>query len=212
MQNIVASEEDIQINDLSYSDIVFVSTNSIDLFFKNIKNAKLVASSCFRVWCFGESSANLLKSYEIKAKTTSNSEELWKKICGLNCTSFLIVGGVGGREFLANKLNKAKIKNRKIEIYTRVNINYDSGILQNAINDVNAIILSSGEALGSLVDNLKKIDKKIYLATMKKTIILNSSRVYNIATNLGFKNILVANGARDKDFLDVIKKLQNNDK
>jgi len=117
------------------------------------------------------------------------SQPLMKDVEG---QKILIMGGEGGRTKLETSLVERGAMVNHLALYTRNKINYDSEQVADA-ESCDVILITSGEGLENLVDTLCQHNKN----WLNKLILTPSQRVTDIALQLGWKNVINANGADD---------------
>lgn len=112
----------------------------------------------------------------------------------------LIVRGQDGREKLREALTERGAKVSYAEVYQR---HFSQQALTNNELDVDAIVITSGQALEHLVALAKqaKLEEKLF----RKTLVLIHSRIASNAKQLGFENPpLVAKQASDQGILKAL--------
>lgn len=118
-------------------------------------------------------------------------------ISGKTC---LILRGNGGRELLGETLQSRGAKVRYFECYQRVALNYHGP--EQAFHwrqkGISTIIVTSGEMLNLLYELVPAVDRNEWLLHCR--LIVVSERLATIATDFGWRDIIVADGA-DNDAL-----------
>ena len=115
---------------------------------------------------------------------------------------WLIIKGEGGRELLKQELEDRGAEVSILSVYKRGAPDISKDEARQAVNSVDALILTSGEAL----DNLHKLVDESLLAD--KTWIVSSSRMAQLAKEKGCRNVVVAKGASDQLILQALVKLE----
>ena len=112
----------------------------------------------------------------------------------------VVLRGNGGRELLGETLRQRGAEVRYIECYQRVAINYHGA--EQAFHwrqkGISTIIVTSGEMLNLLYELVPAIDRNEWLLHCRLVVV--SERLATIATNFGWRDIIVADGA-DNDAL-----------
>jgi uroporphyrinogen-III synthase len=126
----------------------------------------------------------------------------------INGQNVLIVRGEGGREELAATLLSRGAKVTYLDVYKRMPPNVDKtpviALLQQ--NKLDAITITSGEALHNLLSMLGKEHHKRVLAI---PLVVISNRVGQIAAELGFKRLAVTNNPSDAAILETVNNVCN---
>jgi uroporphyrinogen-III synthase len=119
---------------------------------------------------------------------------------GLRC---LIVRGEGGREELAATLRSRGATVDYLDVYKRVIPNSDSSQLDLLLaqDRLNVITATSGAALQNLLIMLEeKHHRRLFVAPL----VVVSDRIRQIAADMGFKRIAVANSPSDSAILETV--------
>ncbi len=119
-----------------------------------------------------------------------------------------IFRGIGGRELLANTLEERGAEVHYVELYTRSPVAHEKTAVARLLADqaVNTVTVHSGESLTHLAQLLN--DGKIEFYTMP--LIVPSNRVAEQAKELGFRQVMSANGADDESMLEALQNVQLN--
>ncbi len=115
----------------------------------------------------------------------------------------LIVRGVGGRDYLAEQLRLRGAEVSYAECYQRELPDVAESQLKAVIeqNTINTVCLNSGESVSNfyqLMGNHKILDL---------TLVVPGNRVADIAKQLGFSSIVVAENASDQSMLEALQRL-----
>jgi len=127
------------------------------------------------------------------------NQESMQKVSG---QKILIMGGEGGRTKLADTLLERGAQVKHLALYSRNKINYDLEQVAEAEN-CEVILITSGEGLENLVDTLSQHNKN----WLHKLILTPSQRVTDMAIELGWKNVVNANGADDNSIYAALTQL-----
>lgn len=132
------------------------------------------------------------------------SEELLNQACMHNVAGqkILIMAGEGGRSKLEKSLIERGAQVNHLPLYSRNKIDYVAEQVAEA-ESCEVILITSGEGLENLVDTLSQHDTNWF----NKLIITPSQRVTDIALQLGWKNVVNANGADDDSLYATLTQL-----
>ncbi|WP_435275120.1 uroporphyrinogen-III synthase [Psychrobium sp. nBUS_13] len=115
----------------------------------------------------------------------------------------VILRGDGGREYLAQELDRRGARVEYVETYCRelVPVSHSDQVLQWQQEQINTIVVTSGEILQYLWDNIGEINR-CWLKRL--SLIVPSQRIVTIAENLGFQAIELSNGADNESILKIL--------
>jgi len=190
--------------------VFFISVNAVNFALKLFsgKIEKLQGLNCVAV---GRATYNCLVSYGLSnilvSKQGFNSESLLvmpelRDLQGYRC---LIIRGKGGRELLADSLLERGATVDYLETYERVLAENDNitEVEQLCLqNEIARIVIYSGEALRNLLRLLNKEIIKDKLLSIPLVVI--SQRVYELAKEMGFKSIIIAEEASDSAMVNAL--------
>ena len=114
----------------------------------------------------------------------------------------LIMGGEGGRTKLENTLVNRGAQVNHLPLYRRNKLDYDAEQVAEA-ESCEVVLITSGEGLDNLVDTLSQHNKN----WLHKLMLTPSERVTQIAIQLGWKNVINANGADDNSLYATLTQL-----
>lgn len=114
----------------------------------------------------------------------------------------LIIGGEGGRTKLESTLVERGASVNHLALYTRNKIDYEPEQVAE-VESCEVILITSGEGLENLVDTLSQHNKN----WLNKLLLTPSQRVTDIALQLGWKNVINANGADDNSLYATLTQL-----
>lgn len=191
--------------------LIFISANAVN-FAVQANGGKIDRSGLPRVAAVGAATAKALKMHgiavDLQPQQGFNSEALLQTpdlqaIAGQRC---LIVRGQGGRELLADSLRERGATVEYLEVYRRAMPAVDcfrlTGLLQR--DSLFAVTITSGEALRNLLVMLG--DKaSLVLAT---PLVVISDRIGQMAEQMGFQRVEVAEGPSDTAILQTLITLQ----
>ena len=147
-----------------------------------------LASTCYAV---GDATQSKLAEYGIKARSGKEpgSESLLRAMLPLPPRqSVLLVTGEGGRTLIEDTLRAANHLVTRCEVYRRRSV-VDSGLTHLVeANGINRVLITSVQALEALVQSL---ELTVYEGL---TVVAVSERIANVASNLGFPNVVVSQG------------------
>jgi uroporphyrinogen-III synthase len=179
-----------------YQWLFFVSTNAVN-FALRANNGKIDNLQHVRKVAVGPATAKALKkaglNVDLVPEQGFNSEAILalpqlQKLDGQSC---LIVRGQGGRELLAETLEERGAQVYYLEVYRRILPKTDTGLVEKLLhqNKLDVITITSGEALDNL---LKMLDSSIQKKLLATPLAVISQRVGQLAIELGFKQVFVA--------------------
>ncbi len=198
---------------LVYDWVVFISQNAVN-FAQQSNNGKITRNSGVRFAAIGRSTAKALATagltVDLIPKHGFNSEALlreyeFQQVEGL---SFLIVRGQGGREYLADNLRQRGAKVEYLEVYKRILPKTDVNSIITSLNrhKIDAITITSGEALTNLIDLVSKETQSTLLAT---PLVVIGDRIQQMAKKIGFKKIAVSAEPTDQAVVETVTALIN---
>ncbi|MFD1261032.1 uroporphyrinogen-III synthase [Entomomonas asaccharolytica] len=149
----------------------------------------------------GKATAEILQAANLSVHYPTlgdDSEALWQlvefqeNLANPQCR-VLIIKGEEGRQWLAEKLQLSGIATETMELYRRQMPNYTEQVLWRQLTDknINAIVISSGQAL----DNLQQLVTTDWQKLAEMPVFVPSKRVAEQAANLGIRQIINCNGA-----------------
>jgi len=193
-----------------YQFIFFVSANAVN-FALQLFNGKIHKSirkvSCIAV---GKATYKALSDAGIRnvllpgQGTDTEAMLAMPQLQNLNKCSCLIIRGEGGRELLADSLRERGATVEYLEVYKRVSPCNDTRQIKTYLLDksLSAVVIYSGDALRNLVRMFDKQDIKQNLLNVSLVVI--SKRVYEIAKNIGFTKIIIADHASDSAMINAL--------
>jgi len=193
--------------------LVFISANAVNFALK-ANGGKIGAVKLPRIAAIGNATAQALKSaglpVDLVPKNGYDSESLLampqlELHQGQRC---LIARGQGGRDELAAVFRKNGIEVEYLEVYKRIIPETDKTpvISLLASNNLDFITITSGEALQNL---LTMLGKKYHEPLFAIPLVVVSARIRNIAAQMGFKRIAVADNPSDAAIVDTVTTLIN---
>jgi uroporphyrinogen-III synthase len=195
--------------DLDQFDLLFfISTNAASLGMTLIQDYWPQFPVQLSVYAAGPSTAAVLESFDVAAEYPTellSSEALLalESLSEINNKKALIVRGVNGRELLAESLGSRGASVDYLEIYRRECPNYEQGALKQIYTSTSpdAVVVSSAQAL----TNFSALLHRDGLAPAAMTLYVSSSRLADIAAELGFKQTITMSGADDKAIIECIE-------
>jgi uroporphyrinogen-III synthase len=156
-------------------------------------------------YAVGPASAEPMEALGLKVELPDNrfdSEGLLALPCmhQLSGQRILIWRGIGGRETLAETLRARGAEVEYAELYRRQPQIYPLADWDTLLADNDWLVLSSGQALDILEDQIPDLPAKA------RGLVLPSQRVAKKAKSRGYSSILVPPSARDQDVLDAINR------
>ncbi|MDV6318606.1 uroporphyrinogen-III synthase [Chromohalobacter sp. HP20-39] len=133
--------------------------------------------------------------------TTSEALLAMRSLARLDGQRALVVGGVGGRQALAQTLEARGARTSKLALYRRVYTAPDeaaAGWL--ATGDFTTMIVTSGELLEHLVIWCGQ-------AALNKPLIVSSQRLATLADTMGFASLHVAQGATPEALVSAVQEV-----
>lgn len=164
----------------------------------------------------GKATADVLKAANLDVcfpdpSTGDDSEALWtspsfqESLADPQCRA-LIIKGQKGRPWLLEKLTLSGIPTDTMELYYRKSPNYSAEFILNTIkqHNLNALVLSSGEAL----ENLHHLLGNDWQKLTHLTYFVPSHRIAKRAEILNIKHIINCHGASQHALIDALKNHQ----
>jgi len=189
--------------------LVFISANAVTMHHYYLDDGKMNQLKSARFAAIGKATAEALKTLgllvDLVPENGYTSEALlamppMQQISGQR---FLIVRGEGGREELACVLRGRGAEVDYLDVYKRAIPRIDSSdvllLLKQGRLDV--ITITSGEALQNL---LTLLGKEYHELLFGIPLVVVSDRIRQIADNMGFKRIVVANNPSDAAILEAV--------
>lgn len=195
----------------SYDIGIFVSQNAVTRTLE-LLNKDFHALHDLRIVAIGKSTARLLKQAGITnveySETVASSETLLELPVlsnhHLKGAKVIIFRGIGGREFLADRLSERGAYVDYAEVYLRVPCRYDNVLLENIFFEERPdfVVITSIEGLQNLFDMLSSQQRSILLNTQ---LLVLGERMAKYALQLGFsKPPVVADETSDRGLLRAI--------
>lgn len=162
-----------------------------------------------RFYALGVATAAMLyRGLDIKASvpdpgrgTTSEALLAMRSLARLDGQRVLVVGGMGGRQLLAQTFETRGARTTKLALYRRVYTAPDTtaaGWL--ATGDFTAMTVTSGELLEHLVIWCGQ-------AALNKPLIVSSQRLATLADTMGFASLHVAQGATPEALVTAVQEV-----
>ena len=190
---------------------IFISQNAV-IHTMELLNKEIHALYNLKLVAVGKTTAQLLKQAGVSevghSDSVASSESLLElpvlQANLLKGTRIIIFRGIGGREFLAEKLTERGAVVDYAEVYQRVPVQYESRILDKIWLDDHPdyVVVTSSEGLQYLFDMLDPKKKSILLATQ---LVVLGSRMAELAVKLGFSKMpVIAKETSDMGLLSAI--------
>ena len=188
--------------------LFFVSANAVN-FALRANNGKIETLQHVGIVAVGQATAGALKiaglDVDLVPQQGFNTEAILaipqlKKLNGQSC---LIVKGQGGRELLAQMLEERGARVFYLEVYRRIMPETDTRPVEKLLhqNKLDVITITSGEALNNL---LKMLDRSVRQQLLVTPLAVISQRVGQLAIELGFKQVFVAEQPADTALVKAI--------
>ena len=192
-----------------YQWIVFISANAVTMHCNYLYDVKIKSFKPARIAAIGKATAQALVlaglPVDLVPDNGYNSEALlaMPQMQQIDGQRFLIVRGKGGREELATTLRGRGANVECLDIYRRIIPDNDNAQARLALtqNKLDVITVTSGEALQNL---LIMLEKKHHQQLFKVPLVVVSSRISQIADDIGFKRIAVTNSPSDVAILETV--------
>lgn len=191
-----------------YQWLFFVSSNAVN-FALRANNGKIDNAQPVRIVAVGQATAGALRNAGVNVDLVPeqgfNTEAIlaMPQLQDLNGQSCLIVRGQGGRELLAQTLEERGAQVYYLEVYQRIMPEIDAGPIEKLLhqNQLDAIIITSGEALNNL---LKMFDSSVHQQLLATPLAVISQRIGKLAMDQGFKQVFVAEQPADTSLVKAI--------
>ncbi|WP_281646411.1 uroporphyrinogen-III synthase [Parendozoicomonas sp. Alg238-R29] len=186
-----------------FSKIIAISVPSVDIALRTLPEFSPQTQ-----WVTpGLGTAQALKSHGIQPLTphsefTSEAMLALPELNQVTGEKILLLKGEGGRELLRNELSRRGAEVVSLDLYRRQCPDYQQGEIETTVAsaDINAIVATSGQIVSNLhtccPDDLKNLP-----------LIIPSQRVAEKAEALGFKRVVVSQGAGDQDIAEALLQL-----
>ncbi len=193
----------------SFQWLIFVSTNAVNFALK-ANDGKIPQFKTRHIAAIGKATANALKmaglSVDLLPEQHYNSEALlaMPEMQYIQGQRVLIVRGADGREELAHSLRQRGADVHYLNVYKRIMPSTDNTDVISLLeqNKLDVITVTSGEILQNLLIMLGEGHHR-YLFTLPLVVV--SDRIKQIATNMGFKHIAIADSPSDEAILETVK-------
>lgn len=200
-----------------YDYIIFISINAVEQAAGFMQQLNLKPQSIStKIATIGKATFKAANQAGFKVNISPekgfNSESLLalnelqrEQINGSRC---LIIRGLGGLEKLADELRQRGAQVDYAEVYRREKPAQDKNISRRQLSEkwqsfkINAITVSSNEALQNLYDMLEQPGKSVMLKT---NVIVASQRGVSLAKKLGFRSVICAQSAMNQHMLAALK-------
>ena len=199
----------------NYHWLIFISSNAARLGGELINDFWPQFPVGVQLAAIGQSTAHtltsLLEQPVVLPPQGSDSEALLARpeFADVSGQRIAIFRGVGGRELLARTLEARGAEVQYVELYKRMPVEYDQGVVHAEIqhNAVNTLVVHSGESLKGLHELLctGANDGEAY---SEMPIVVPSARVAEQATELGFSQVFNAEGADDESMLAALQNVR----
>jgi uroporphyrinogen-III synthase len=191
-----------------YHWVIFVSANAVD-FARRAKHGNIECFANSSIIAVGKATEKALLNANLQValmpKDRFNSEGILAtpEMLHVQGKSCLIVRGEGGRETLANELQKRGATVHYLEVYTRQQPVLDSSTVADKLQQgmLDAITITSGDALTNL---LAMIDQGLHKQLLNIPLIVVSDRIKALADVLGFIHIAVTKKTGDAAIIETI--------
>lgn len=179
----------------SIKQAIFISPNSVNLFFDALKNQRMNWPSSIAVMAIGKTTEATLESRGIKVECTpseANSEGLIQlpMLQAIKNETVLVVKGEGGRPLIGDTLHNRGAKVVMLDVYRRTLPNYSSSVTDSLWQDdsVDIILFTSQQA----IDNLFALfNEKAHAWLKGKPCVVISERIAEKAASIGMKGITI---------------------
>ena len=193
----------------SYQWLIFISANAVSMHGCYADSDKIRKLASTRIAAIGKATAQALKqqglSVDLVPESGYNSQALlamtdMQEINGQRC---LIIRGEHGHEELANTLRNRGGIVEYLDVYKRIIPNIDSSQVMVMIkqNKLDVVTITSGEALKNL---LIMVGKSIHQLLFEIPLVVVSNRIRELAAEIGFKRIVVAQSPSDNAVLETV--------
>lgn len=193
---------------------IFISQNAVR-YTLELLNKDVHALFHLHIVAMGKSTARLLKQAGVTKVDYADAQASSEKLLELpvfNSQHFkgskvIIFRGVGGREYLADRLSEKGASVDYLEVYQRVACKYDETILDKIFlqNEPDIIIVTSNEGLQNLSDMLSSRHRKTLFATQ---LLVMGNRMSQLARGLGFtKEPVIVKETSDQGLLNAMVRI-----
>ena len=191
-----------------YQWLVFISANAVTMHSYYSDGVKMEKFKPVRIAAIGKATAQALASaglpVDLVPESGYNSEALlampeMQQMKGQRC---LIVRGQGGREELAATLRSRGACVEYLDLYRRIIPGSDSTQVSFLLaqEKLDVLTITSAEAMQNLLTMLEKYHQRL----LEFPLVVISNRIRQIAEDMGFKRIAVANSPSDAAILETV--------
>ncbi|MCX7097619.1 MAG: uroporphyrinogen-III synthase [Methylococcales bacterium] len=193
----------------SYQWLIFISANAVTMHSYYSDGVKIEQFKSTRIAAIGKATAHALAvagmAVDLVPSNGYDSEALlampaMQAMAGQRC---LIIRGEGGRDELATVLRKRGATVDYVDVYKRVipNIDGTEVRLLLAQGKLAVITITSGEALQNL---MVMLGGQCHQQMFQTPLVVVSGRIRQIAADLGFKRVAVADNPSDSAILETV--------
>jgi uroporphyrinogen-III synthase len=193
----------------NYDMAIFISPNAVNRTM-NLIRARRQLPATLKLAAIGRGTARELKRCGIPTpiypRQRFNSEALlaMDEMQAVSGTSIVVFRGDGGRELLGDTLRARGARVDYVETYRRArpDANVDALMRHWARGEVQAVVVTSGEALRNLFDMVGKLGQQWL---RRAQLVVLSERTAELAGEMGFKTPpIVADEASDQAVIDAL--------
>jgi uroporphyrinogen-III synthase len=192
-----------------YQWLIFISANAVTMHGYYSGSDKMIEVKSVRIAAIGKATAQALAMaglpVDLVPESGYNSEALlaMPQMQQMNGQCCLIVRGEGGREELASTLRSRGANVDYLDVYKRIIPGIDcTQVCMLLVRDkLDVITVTSGESLQNL---LIILEEKHYQRLLKVPLVVVSNRIRQIAADMGFIRIAVADSPSDEAILETV--------
>ena len=202
----LAPEQQRQVQDLdNYQHLIFVSANAVRYGMDCIESCWPQLPVGLNWYAVGDGTARLLLPFGVEAHTPGpamSSEGLLAlpQLQQVEGARVLIVKGEGGRQTLAEELDRRGARVDELACYRRAAPELAPGELAATLArwEIDLVMISSGEGLSNMLALLSPAETTKFSVI---TLLVPSPRVADIARTAGFEQVITAENASDSAML-----------
>lgn len=206
------SERQLAINLDHYDLVVVISANAATLAMALFDHYWPQLPAHIAWYAVGGATANALRGHGVEPSMPAGLEATSETLLALPGMSdvtgkrALIAKGEGGRELLRQALQERGARVDELELYRRKPAHYSPAQVRSLIGDgLPDIIVVTSVAI---LENMHRLLLPCYPDLNGVNLVAASGRIAEMASNLGYRNVVVAEGASDQALVDAMADIE----
>ncbi|WP_026971249.1 uroporphyrinogen-III synthase [Aliagarivorans marinus] len=187
--------------------LIAVSQYAVDAVEQWREQAQLAWPEALNFLAVGQASAQRWKAWGVDAvyPAQQNSEGMLALLATQQIERAIIMRGDTGREWLAEQLGSKGAQVSYVECYRRQGLRYSPAQRLQWQQNIDTLVVSSGELLKQLVAQSDNADFQSWLRACH--LLVPSQRLVDFAKSLGFNHLVLSEGASNQAFAQALTKL-----